>query len=530
MQTKLPMVALLGFVLIAAAACSGGGDQTTIDQLEEDLAAEQEARQETERLLQEEEAARIEAEEDAADAREDVADAQEDAANADEALQEAEEDAADAQEAQEAAEQARRQAQAQRQAAEAARREAEQGELNARALTYIAAINDGGTDRTSVTVTYERGSTLKINPGGNFETGSGAPAISGFTPRTRTREVGVSGEQTVYLYTNIQAPGTRHFWKIHGLNVSDATSQTNQESYNPTPTEAAQYITDNTDTTMASGVRVSGRFDGVFGTFTCTVSGTCTGAKTGNGALDLTGLVGAPVDGKRSFSAGTWTFKPSSITSGVRQMRDTEHLYFGIWTQEPNVASEEHMYQYIVGGSNEAQGSVPAQTLTYGDLTGTAKFVGGAVGKYVTRDQVGDNAAIGTFTAAANLTADFDANTLEGRITNFRDGSRTLANWNVYLGGTATGPVTGFAGSVTDGVVAASIGGVDATGTWDATLHGTDNPGQTQLAADRAKYPLARYPVADLAGITGNFHASTHPAAAGDATAALAGAFGATLQ
>ena len=189
--------------------------------------------------------------------------------------------------------------------------------------------------------------------------------------------------------------------------------------------------------------------------------------------------------------------------------------------QEPNVASEPHMYQYIVGGSNEMQGSVQPQTLTYGDLTGTAKFAGGAVGKYVTRDQVGDNAAIGTFNAAVNLTADFDANTLEGRITNFRDGSRALTEWNVYLGGSATGPVTNFSGSITDEVVAASIGGVDATGTWDATLHGTDNPGQTQLDGDRTKYPLARYPKADLAGITGNFHASS-------TNAALAGAFAAT--
>ena len=64
-----------------------------------------------------------------------------------------------------------------------------------------------------------------INPNGNFDRGSGAPSISGFTARPYTRQVGVSGEQTVYLYTNIQAPGTRAFWKVHGLKVTGAQDE-----------------------------------------------------------------------------------------------------------------------------------------------------------------------------------------------------------------------------------------------------------------------------------------------------------------
>ena len=400
--------------------------------------------------------------------------------------------------------------------------EAQQAELNARAATYIAAINDGGTARSGVTVTYQRGSTLKINPGGNFVSSSGAPSISGFTPRTYTRQVGVSGKQTVYLYTNIQAAGTRAFWKIHGLEVSNAEDSSDR---NPTPTAAAVFIP--SSGTTATGVKVSGKFDGVSGTFTCTTATYCVGEKSG---ITLTNLVGAPVDGVRSFGTnGDWTFKPTSITSGVSQNEDTEHLYFGIWMEEPNVASSAHDYEHITGGSGakNAAGQTNNAADLMSNLSGTAAFRGGAVGKYVTRNQVGENARIGTFTAAVDFTAVFgDTPTLEGRITNFRDGSQTLTGWNVYLGssGTENNPVSFSAGTLTEtGGAKALIGGVPATGNWGATLHGTSN----KDLSDRTKYPLASYPKADLAGIVGYFHA-TDNATAANARAALAGTFGAT--
>ena len=400
--------------------------------------------------------------------------------------------------------------------------EAEQAEVNARAGAYITAINSGGTARTpAVTVSYKRGSTLQINPGGDFVSGSGAPSISGFTPRTYTRQVGVSGKQTVYLYTNIQAAGTRAFWKIHGLEIT--TGAEDQSAYKPTPTAAAYFVTSTTDNTQATGVKVSGRFDGVSGTFTCTTSD-CIGAKSG---ITLTNLVGAPVDGVRSFGAnGDWTFKPTSITSGVQQDEDTEHLYFGIWVEEPNVASNPHTYQYIEGGS--------VALTDVSTLSGTAKFSGGAVGKYVTRNQVGENAKIGTFTAAANFTATLGSSpTLEGRITGFKDGSRSLTGWSVYLGGSGNQPVTLTSGAVTNGTASALIGGVSATGQWDAALRGRLNnslghaPSADPNPRDLTKYSLTSYPLADLAGLVGNFHATSNDTAT-LANAAIAGTFAAT--
>jgi len=106
-----------------------------------------------------------------------------------------------------------------------------------------------------------------------------------------------------------------------------------------------------------------------------------------------------------------------------------------------------------------------------------------------------------------------------------------LTGWSVHLGGTgdALNEPAAFTGGVINNQRAtARIGGVSATGMWDATLLGTNNPGQAELeAADDAKYPLARYPKADLAGLVGNFHATSN-ATASDANAALAGAFAAT--
>ena len=406
--------------------------------------------------------------------------------------------------------------------------EAEQAELNARASAYIAAINGGGTERMGVTVTHAVGSTLMINPNGNFETGSGAPAISGFTARTYTRQVGVSGEQTLYLYTNIQGPARRRaFWKEYGLTETGASGMT---ANNPTPTGTPRFILNPMDSTTATGVQVAGTYDGVSGTYACTTGG-CIGDTSG---ITLANFITTDSSG-RSFATGnTWDFTPTSINSVVSQMADTEHLYFGIWVEEPIVASAMHMYQHIMGGSD------PYTTVGVAGLPGTARFSGGAVGKYVTRNQVGENARIGTFTADANFTATFGASpTLEGRITNFRDGSQTLTGWNVYLGDANNVPMAFTGGAVTGATASALIGGIPATGTWDATLHGTMNnnlghdPTATPNPRNLTMYPLARYPVADLAGVVGNFDASstsTITPTGGNPlpTAALAGAFGAT--
>ena len=164
------------------------------------------------------------------------------------------------------------------------------------------------------------------------------------------------------------------------------------------------------------------------------------------------------------------------------------------------------------------------------------------MGKYVTRDQVGDNARIGTFTAAANFTATFGANdvdnTLEGRLTDFRNASGPLAGWSAYLGGANNLPAAFTGGALTGQPTSATIGGVAGhryNGTLPCTARTTPaeriwptspmlSP-STRLPATRRRtwlaWPAISSPLATLTATLDNVN---------DATAAIAGTFGATPQ
>ena len=136
------------------------------------------------------------------------------------------------------------------------------------------------------------------------------------------------------------------------------------EAENPTPTAAAQYISDPGDNTMATGVRVSGTYDGVSGTFTC-IAGGCTGTKA---SIDLALLV--PLDaGDRSLATiGDWSFKPGSVNSLVKAEdqadQDDAFLYFGVWSSIPDeidisdANAALYDFRYIAGGGAESGGQL----------------------------------------------------------------------------------------------------------------------------------------------------------------------------
>ena len=350
---------------------------------------------------------------------------------------------------------------------------------------------------------------LTFLPDGDFDRGSAAPSVPGswrrnsFTRQTASPTNVVA--ETVYLYTDIQSPGTKAYWKRYG-----AEDQTVNDGNTLARVSGGREI--NNNDTPAPGddiVTYAGNYDGASGTFTCAgdPASTCTARNTETG-IDV---------------AGSWTFKPGRLTNGVTVTEDEEYLYFGIWYSEPDIASGTHGFEYIAGGDDT--GISPTN---FGALEGTATYTGGAIGKYVTRNQVSDNAKIGTFTATATFKADFDDdNTLDGRITNFRDSEGPLTGWSVKLGGSdATQPAVLDEGGVDAGAgatTAASIGGVPATGNWAATLHGSNNV-ETGLPTpvDRDEYPAA-----DVAGVTGWFDAFSHSTSE-TSGAAIAGAFAAS--
>ena len=592
MQARFASAALLGFVLIAAVACSRSDGLSTAEEeaLQERLeAAELEAAraeleaQEAERLRQAEEAAREEAERQAAEAKrlrleEEAArqKAEEEAAEAERlrleeeaareeaerlrleeeaAREEAERLRLEEEAAREEAERLRREEEAARQAAEQARQQAQQeqerlqGELTeaqrealkARANLFSAELAAPAA-RTNVTPDWPRGGRLTFTPGGNFSPSSAAPGVpGGWRSAGYTAESGTAGalvNETVYLYTNIQAPSTRAFWKEFGLvepmttTLEDFARGSSGQAKTETPSGTTQ--------TNVTEITVRGSFAGAGGTFTCS---TCTAIDLGGGdratSTEINDHIATHVtfdQGEPTFVApGSWTFKPDSITSvvtrdaaGATLDEDDAYLYFGSWSSIPDVisATTGYDFEYISGGGAEAGGDLT----NFDDLAGAATFRGGAVGMYTTQGQVGGaNARIGTFTATATLQADFTANTLGGRITEFHEDGSPLAGWRVTLG-LATdvsqgAPIAGAAVATQTGGTLANIGGLSIGGNWGATFHGSNNPGYSELT-DKTMYPATGYPPVDLAGVTGWFSA----ARANPNDVAIAGTFGATPQ
>ena len=469
-QKYITALILAAAVVAGTAGCSSSGDKKKVDELTAELAEEKKAKEEALKKVEATEKAK------------------------EEALKKAE-----------AEKNAKEEALKKAEAAEKAKEAAQQADLAARAGVFIGELDDASR-RTSATVAWERGKSRKVEPGGGvFTQGSAAPAISGFSGHSFTRSAGTATapvEETAYIYTNIRSPGTRKaFWKVYGLDAEmDAN---NQNKARASGSVSYKTVTDDQNQTTTTAM-LSGSFDGARGKFTCDGdSSSCSAAIT---------------NGEPAFT-GTWKFEPGSLTNGVTLAQDAEFLYFGIWESMPGITSDAHDFQVIHGGN-------PANYAGAADvLAGTATFKGGAVGKYVTRNQVGRNARIGTFTADAEFNAVFgDTDTLAGAIRNFREGGGDLGGWSITLGHAddAANPATLTSGDAS-GAVAASIGGVSATGVWSATLYASDN----QTLDDRTKYPLAKYPEADLAGVAGRFEASD-VADAANANVAIAGAFAAT--
>ncbi len=496
MRTNLPIGLLCGVALLALGACGGGsGDD---NRLRMDLEAAQEAQAEAEKAAEEAEEARKKAEEEAEQARkeaEEAAQAEQDAADAEAArqaeLEEAEQRATEAeQEAQQA------QAEADRRIEEAQK----QANVTVRAPLLIVELTDAVDDAGTVMgVEHMPGDRRTFSRPLNLPAKGSAPSVpGGWASASYNGPRGTVGTDTVYLYTNIQAPGSKAFWKVHGEEVTSPTlANATVSSFG---TERSLYQDTQGNPENRDDVSRSGTYDGYSGTFKCEAG--CNIAADADGALTFT---------------GTWTFTASRTArrSSSQAEQDTEFLYFGIWAYEPTDAAATPDFKWASGGD---AGDIT--DANFDALTGEATFTGGAIGKYALAKVGGRDAKIGTFTATASFTADFVQDNLSGRITDFKEGGTSLgSDWNVFLGATAstaaTLAVTGA--SASDVASAGAIDGDSATVSWAATLHGSDN--EDMSAAD--DYTAAKYPRADVAGVSGWFNA-----AAGN-NAAIAGAFGA---
>ena len=191
---------------------------------------------------------------------------------------------------------------------------------------------------------------------------------------------------------------------------------------------------------------------------------------------------------------------------------DTAYLSFGWWL---NAMGSTGAYEFDAFAS--ATGMIPRTVEAA--VEGSATYKGAAAGKYAMQSTSDDSASGGHFTAAATLTANFDANTdttgenpnesgvsIGGAITDFMTGDVSRPNWKVTLTGPAMVPENIPVGGV-EGTTSWTTGGaVPGTGEWSAVFYG--GMADDQPAAATGEFEAAIPVTGEIARISGAFGAT----------------------
>ena len=162
---------------------------------------------------------------------------------------------------------------------------------------------------------------------------------------------------------------------------------------------------------------------------------------------------------------GTWQFVPAGDPVSIA---DADYLVYGAWLDRPDSAVGTAVSAAISAGSDLFTAANIA------GLTGTATYNGSAAGFYAERHVDGDAATSGTFTATAQLGANFGdasaAGTISGSIMDFMRDDEVEVDWLVNLGTVtfATAAAGGFVAGNTSG----SASGASWAGEWGVQLVG----------------------------------------------------------
>lgn len=461
MQSRFWMAALLGFVLIAASACSSSSDNARVTDLEEELQAEQELREEAERKAAEEVEKR-EAEEEARKLAE--AEAEEERRKAEQAEEEAE------RKAEEAERQAEQQIQEQAQTLEANQRA--QGLLDAfGSLSATTALTSfTAPPEAAVSVATRNRLTFGPSPGQPSSTRSGFRYIKVMDTfgRTRTSAIYTDRELSRRLLDHYGAhlEGTRQINVADaGITVSNLVATNSEASLSgngnvPRREPTTAYVSPPSLTSLPGAVH------GQAGTFRCTGTDcliTLTPTYTDHDSnVDTTNELTTLA----MTSTGTLVFEPGTASiplcgdNTACAFDDTEYMVFGYWIEDP----ESAVGTYAV--SPFAQVFEGASLATFPN-SGQARYTGAAVGVYVESAPFGStdiDKRQGEFEASVSLTADFGG-TVGGWISGFRTNPRSgsaaprTSNWRVTLADVST------AATVT---ASATIDGLGGSGNWAA--------------------------------------------------------------
>jgi len=180
-------------------------------------------------------------------------------------------------------------------------------------------------------------------------------------------------------------------------------------------------------------ITISGAYHGVTGTYTCTpTSGNvCAVSKVTDG-FDL----GLRALSSNIFTGGddAWSFQPNNPNDKVKNAGGTALASFGWWIHQPAEDAEWSAGVFTQNRRPATDAAPIAPTGLNALLTsGTATYKGNVVGKYALYSTTGGTNDAGHFVADATLTADWEDDTLEGTINNFKGKDDKNRPWSVAL-------------------------------------------------------------------------------------------------
>ena len=306
----------------------------------------------------------------------------------------------------------------------------------------------------------------------------GAATVQGWKRgRYTAADPDASIEDTIFLYANIEAPGTRPF---SGEGGKYGTDDLDSAGHLP--------IVSTTDTTLivaagfptGPGLRdhepgpggtalVEGSFDGAPGTFVCTpaADSVCRSSVKAGGGYVLTG--------------GAWKFVPAQGATVPEP--DDEHQYFGWWLRATDGT-------YAIGAFHGGEGTAQDEFADLAALAGTATYRGPAVGQFAIQREAGESEA-GEFAATATLEVDFgdgiSLGTVSGEVDDFTVGGMAK-DWSVELGSAAIGTLGTISSGGTHTALTRWTIGDDTpvtTATWSGQFHEADRDRTPTVATGR---------------------------------------------
>lgn len=249
--------------------------------------------------------------------------------------------------------------------------------------------------------------------------------------------------------------------------TTDGDNKPFKVNYDSDPENDAADDGDASTTTDGDGIttndydryRVSGTFHEAPGHFICTpAAGTdCTIGRRGD---------------RYVIVSGTWTFEASDQARAL--VDDKSYVHFGWWKREQK-SDEAQTFQTFRGGMSADHVATTGGGSAFDALGSTAIYRGPAIGHYAIYQPLGTQSDSGSFTASAELTANFDSNMLSGTVSDFSNDP----DWSLTLNSAsmAGGDVDADSGT-TDWTIAGNTS--RRQGAWDATFY-SESPyvGQT---------------------------------------------------